>query len=109
MCVVVQRCEALYQSTAQIGPSMKGTFKKSAKRKRKDIPLFCQNACIFSVWVFSSLNVLLWLLFLFFEGRWCVKARLCKLDQGWADCISCGCVVQIVRELTAPTTSLFTL
>lgn len=23
ICVVVQRCEALYQSTAQIGPSMK--------------------------------------------------------------------------------------
>lgn len=52
ICVVVRRCEALYQSTAQIGPSVKGTL-KNAKRKRKDIPLFCQNAYIFSVFVFS--------------------------------------------------------
>lgn len=72
ICVVDWRCEALYQSTAQIGPSMKRTFKK-CKKEQEEYPLVLSGCLYLQCLCFFSLLECV-IMVVIFEGRWSVKA-----------------------------------
>lgn len=68
---------------------------------------------MFYLFLFSSLSecVVMVVIFVFVVSKGRRLTEACEADQGWADCAACvrANVLQVVGELTAATTSLFTL